>query len=488
MLKQSVEYEVLAFLDDDRSLSDRTLKDLPILHSSEAASAVRRLGVGSVILAMPGLTIRRRREIIDSLLPLPVRLKSIPPLTTVIDDAFRPDKLREVDIEELLGRDPVPPRPRLLEASCRDKVVLVTGAGGSIGSELCRQILANGALRLVLYEMSEFALYSIEAELLAQGGGGRVVPVLGSVRDEDRLRRVLQEHGVETLFHAAAYKHVPMVERNPREGLENNLFGVLHAARAAMQAGVGSFVFISTDKAVRPTNVMGASKRLAEMLLQALADCRHKTRFVMVRFGNVLGSSGSAVPLFRRQIQAGGPVTVTHPDITRYFMTIPEAVELVLQAAAMGTSGDLFVLDMGEPVRILDLARRMIRLSGKTPRDENHPDGVEIVFTGLRPGEKLYEETLIGDVFQPTEHPKIVCVQEEHLPWPAFERVLSRLRFAMDERDHVAIRAILQETVAGYKPFVSPPRTDGRPGGRIKAEDEAPTASRVVPASAGSGR
>jgi FlaA1/EpsC-like NDP-sugar epimerase len=386
---------------------------------------------------------------------------------------------RELDIEDLLGRDPVPPNPALLARDLADKVVLVTGAGGSIGAELCRQILVERPRRLVLVESSEFALYAIQQELEAlclslSEAGTRplgetdVVALLGDVRDFARMKDICIEYKPDTVYHAAAYKHVPIVEHNPCEGVENNALGTLVAARVAVECGVASFVLVSTDKAVRPTNVMGASKRVAELILQALAGesmirfdgdahvsalARNRTRFCMVRFGNVLGSSGSVVPLFRKQIVSGGPVTVTHPDVTRYFMTIPEAAQLVLQAGAMGQGGEVFVLDMGEPVRIVELAARMIELSGRTVRSAANPEGdVEIAISGLRPGEKLFEELLIGDSPASTAHPRIMKARESHLPWSELRPWLAELRAGVDRNDAAAVLDVLRRLVAGYQP------------------------------------
>ncbi|WP_156413989.1 MULTISPECIES: nucleoside-diphosphate sugar epimerase/dehydratase, partial [unclassified Guyparkeria] len=367
------------------------------------------------------------------------------------------DQIQEIDIEDLLGREPVAPDVELMHRCITDKTVLVTGAGGSIGSELCRQVIAQGAKRLILFEVSEFALYRIDQELRALPGVANgeieVIAALGSVLDERRLARLFDRFAVDTVYHAAAYKHVPLVEHNPVEGLSNNALGTLIAARLAAASSVSHFVLISTDKAVRPTNIMGASKRLAEMALQALQPNSPDTVFSMVRFGNVLGSSGSVVPLFRRQIADGGPITVTHPDITRYFMTIPEAVELVIQAGSMAQGGDVFVLDMGEPVKIAQLARRMVHLSGLEVRDERNPDGdVEIVYTGLRPGEKLFEELLIGEAVSGTAHPRILRASEDCLPWSVFEKRLARLRKDMDRFDLPAVRTHLADVVSGYEP------------------------------------
>lgn len=363
--------------------------------------------------------------------------------------------LRELDIDDLLGREPVMPNHILLAKNILDKVVLVTGAGGSIGSELCRQILAVGPARLLLIEQNEFALYLIHQELEEKLASREIVlvPLLASVQDEDRMCEIMSTWHPDTVYHAAAYKHVPLVEHNPAEGIKNNALGTLCLAQAAEENGVADFVLISTDKAVRPTNIMGASKRLAEMVLQALADRGSATRFSIVRFGNVLGSSGSVVPRFRRQIREGGPITLTHPEITRYFMTIPEAAQLVIQAGAMAKGGGVFVLDMGQSVKIIDLAHRMVELSGLKIRDEQNPEGdIEIVITGLRPGEKLYEELLIGDDLEPTSHPRIMKAREEFVPWADLEDKLSALEVALNVNDVSVIRLMMEQLVPGYTP------------------------------------
>lgn len=428
-------------------------------------------GVRELLLAIPSASRARRREILADLERYPLHVRSIPGFMDLASGRVKVEDLQEVDIADLLGRDAVPPRQDLFERCIKNQVVLVTGAGGSIGSELCRQILASGARTLLLFEHSEFNLYSIHGELQQrierESLPIKLVPILGSIRNFERLLDILQTWRVNTVYHAAAYKHVPMVEHNVAEGVLNNLVGTLNAAQASIRAGVANFVLISTDKAVRPTNVMGSTKRLAEMVLQALSresapvlfaddsGVHHvnKTRFTMVRFGNVLGSSGSVIPLFREQIKRGGPVTVTHPNITRYFMTIPEAAQLVIQAGSLGQGGDVFVLDMGEPVKIADLAEKMIRLSGLTVRDERSPHGdIGIEFTGLRPGEKLYEELLIGEDVKPTEHPMIMRAEEDMLPWDELKGRLQELLAAVSEDDYARVRMLLRETVHGYVP------------------------------------
>jgi FlaA1/EpsC-like NDP-sugar epimerase len=382
-----------------------------------------------------------------------VAVRTLPSLNDLAQGKVNVSDLRELDIDDLLGREPVQPNGLLLNLNTLGKRVVVTGAGGSIGSELCRQIVRTQPKQLLLVDMSEFALYQIHQELLAVADGVELVPLLASVCDEVRMHEIMDTWKPHTVYHAAAYKHVPMVEHNPAEGVRNNVWGTRVCAEAAARNGVRNFVLISTDKAVRPTNIMGATKRLAEMVLQALAEQRGTTTFSMVRFGNVLGSSGSVVPLFREQIKNGGPITLTHADITRYFMTIPEAAQLVIQAGAMGQGGDVFVLDMGEPVKIIDLARRMVELSGLTVRDKADPSGdIELAVTGLRPGEKLYEELLIGDNPQATQHPRIMKAHEQFVAWPELQVRLQALSLAVGANDVPAIRGLLQQLVSGYQP------------------------------------
>jgi len=407
-------------------------------------------------LAMPSISRSARHNIIRLLEPYPVHVQTVPSLMDLAEGKVTVSDIQEVDIADLLGREPVEPEQDLLYANIRDKVVMVTGAGGSIGSELCRQIIKLQPTTLVLYELNEFVLYSIEKELLALGLNVPIIAMLGNVLNQSRIESVCTRFAVNTIYHAAAYKHVPMVEKNTSEGIRNNVFGTLSCAQAAINSDVETFVLISTDKAVRPTNTMGASKRFAELVLQGLAGDETQnptTRFTMVRFGNVLGSSGSVVPLFRQQIANGGPVTVTDERIIRYFMTIPEAAELVLQAGAMGEGGDVFVLEMGEPVRIVDLAKRMIHLSGFIEKDEAHPEGdIEVIFTGLRPGEKLYEELLIGDNVSDTKHKKIMRAEEMIIPWAQLNDVLQQLEQANDGEQYQQVRDILISHVDGFKP------------------------------------
>ncbi|WP_339728993.1 nucleoside-diphosphate sugar epimerase/dehydratase [uncultured Pseudomonas sp.] len=461
----------VAFIDDDSGIANRTIAGLRVYTSKHIQQMINETGVDEILLAMPSASRGRRRQILEELEHFPLHVRSIPGFMDLASGRVTVEDVQEVDIADLLGRDSVPPQQVLFERCIRNQVVMVTGAGGSIGAELCRQILLNQPATLLLFEHSEFNLYSIHSELEArikrESLPLRLAPILGSIRNPDRLLDVMQAWKVDTVYHAAAYKHVPMVEHNIAEGVLNNLVGTLNTAQAAIRAGVSNFVLISTDKAVRPTNVMGSTKRLAEMVLQALSresapvlfeDGRallqlNKTRFTMVRFGNVLGSSGSVIPLFHEQIRKGGPVTVTHPNITRYFMTIPEAAQLVIQAGAMGKGGDVFVLDMGEPVKIAELAEKMIHLSGLSVRSAKNPQGdISIEFTGLRPGEKLYEELLIGDNVSPTEHPMIMRANEEHLSWEAFKAVLSELLAAVARDDYDRVRQLLRETVSGYKP------------------------------------
>lgn len=461
-LSHGRESRPVAFIDDDEQLHKRKINGLRIYPFSSLEFLIDKHHVSDVLLAMPSAKRSRKSELIGLLEPYAVHVMSMPGLSDIAQGKVTFDSLQEVDIVDLLGRDPVAPDQSLLHADITGKIVMVTGAGGSIGSELCRQILQLQPKMLLLYEISEYALYRIEKELthalakMADAGRPGLVALLGSITDGERIRKVCSSFGVQTIYHAAAYKHVPMVESNPGEAIRNNVLGTLQTARAAMAARVATFVLISTDKAVRPTNTMGASKRIAELILQALSPdfgIGHQTRFTMVRFGNVLGSSGSVVPLFREQIARGGPVTVTDQRIIRYFMTIPEAAQLVIQAGAMGNGGDVFVLDMGEPIRIYDLAKRMIHLSGLEIKDDQHPNGeIEIRITGLRPGEKLYEELLIGDNVSKTGHPRIMRAEEHVIPWVELEAILSALDEAARYDDFERVRALLAKAVSGFVP------------------------------------
>jgi len=404
-------------------------------------------------MAIPSLSQAQRNEVINFLEPYPLLVRSLPGVSELARGKLRIADLRDVSIIDLLGRNSVSANKELLSRNITNKVVMITGAGGSIGSELSRQILALKPQTLVLFEQSEFALYKINQELINVGiPNVEILPILGSVNNSKLLNHIMQRLDVNTIYHAAAYKHVPMVESNNAEGARNNIFGTLTCAQIAIENGVETFVLISTDKAVRPTNTMGATKRVAEMVLQALA-LQHNIRFSMVRFGNVLDSSGSVIPLFKEQIKGGGPITVTDAEMVRYFMSIPEAVELVIQAGAMGQGGDMFVLDMGEPVRIVDLASKMIRLSGLKIKDKLHPDGdIEIQFTGLRPGEKLYEELLIGDNVYKTDNPMIRRAKEEMLPWDDLKLIIDELEQAIDSSDQDKLRQLLIKAVPGFKP------------------------------------
>jgi FlaA1/EpsC-like NDP-sugar epimerase len=454
-MSNSMEMQVVGFLDDDDRLHGHVLNGLAIYAPDDLPHLVASLSVSDVLLAMPGIGRKRRNEILAQMRSAHVSVRTLPSVTDLAQGKVSVSDVRELDIDDLLGREPVMPNHILLSKNITGKVVLVTGAGGSIGSELCRQIISLAPTKLLLVEQNEFALYFIHQEIEAKLADAATVliPLLASVQDIERMREIISTWSPVTIYHAAAYKHVPLVEHNPAAGVKNNVLGTLCVARAAAEHAVADFVLISTDKAVRPTNIMGASKRLAEMVLQALAETGSKTKFCMVRFGNVLGSSGSVVPKFRQQIRDGGPITLTHAEITRYFMTIPEAAQLVIQAGAMARGGDVFVLDMGQPVKIMDLARRMIELSGLSLRDEHNPEGdIEIEIAGLRPGEKLYEELLIGDNPKPTPHSRIMKAHEEFMAWTELERKLNALELALQVNDVGVIRAMLTELVAGYTP------------------------------------
>jgi FlaA1/EpsC-like NDP-sugar epimerase len=478
-LSSNKEMLVKGFIDDDPHLQGSTVNGISVYPNTGLEDLIHRLDITDVLLAIPSASQDRRSEIISSLNGCGVRVRSLPGLIDLASGRVRVSDLHDLDMNDLLGRAVVPPEVGLLEKNILGQTVLVTGAGGSIGSELCRQIIKFSPKSLILIDSSEHSLYLIYEELkraligleddrLAGGGNDqtslpdlsllvKLIPCLASVRDKDLLLNIFKSHQPATVFHAAAYKHVPLVEQNSAEGIRNNVFGTLTCAKVSSECGVANFILVSTDKAVRPTNVMGASKRIAELVLQAMADVafkhNHSTNYSMVRFGNVLGSSGSVAPLFSAQIAAGGPITLTHPDVTRYFMTIPEAAQLVIQASAMAEGGDVFVLDMGEPVRIYDLAVKMTYLSGLLVRDEAHPHGdIEIKVTGLRPGEKLYEELLIGDNPQPTAHPKIMKAHEEFLSWDDLQKELERLNLALDSMDYQMIKEMLKKLVSGYQP------------------------------------
>lgn len=469
----SHEFKLFGFVDDNRNLQGLTINHVPVYAVADLPELVKKHDVTDLLLALPSISRSRRNEILNKLQPLPVHVRSLPGLSDLAHGRVSLSDIKDLDVEDILGRDVVPPDRELLARNLAGKVVLVTGAAGSIGSELCRQIVQEQPARLILVEHSEFGLYSVHQELqqavMAPGQDMHIAtelcPMLANVRDYARMLEICRAYRPHIVFHAAAYKHVPLVEQNPAEGIANNVLGTLNMARVAIETGVSHFVLVSTDKAVRPTNVMGASKRLAEMVLQALSaepaatfdpsdkPVNNLTRFAMVRFGNVLGSSGSVVPLFRRQIEAGGPITLTHPEVTRYFMTIPEAAQLVLQASAMAEGGEVYVLDMGEPVKIADLALRMVKLSGLTVRDDAHPYGdIAIEVTGLRPGEKLYEELLIGDNPIATAHPRILKAREDFVPWADFRSDIELLKTAVIVNDAEALNAVMLKRVSGFTP------------------------------------
>ena len=449
----SPDHTAVCFLDDRSDLHGKLVAGLPVYKPSKLSEAIFRHEIEQIVLAIPSASSAQKRRLIQGVEGAGLPVKILPGLFELVDGKADIADIREVDVADLLGRDPVPPDPALFARNIIGKVVMVTGAGGSIGSELCRQIASQRPAKLVLLDHSEYALYTIDHEL-NQSHATELVTCLGSVFDDALLRTLMRQHRVQTIYHAAAYKHVPIVESNMQQGLRNNVFGTLAIARAALEAGAETCILISTDKAVRPTNVMGASKRAAELIFQAAAmRSNARTVFSMVRFGNVLGSSGSVVPLFRKQIAAGGPVTITHPDIIRYFMLIPEAAQLVVQAGAMARGGDVFVLDMGEPVRIADLARTMIHLSGLSERTEHDPDGdIDIEFVGLRPGEKLFEELLIGESVVPSGHPRIMCARERHIEPALLDKMIESLRIACEANDPQAMLRQLRNLVPEYRP------------------------------------
>ncbi|RUR31301.1 nucleoside-diphosphate sugar epimerase/dehydratase [Vreelandella nanhaiensis] len=473
-LRHGRDYEPVGFVDYAPLLQGTHVQGLRVYSPESTPKLIESFGVEKFLLAIPEATRARRQEIIESIEPLSIPVQTIPDMADIISGKAKFNELRDVRVEDLLGRDPVPPDPKLMGANITHKSVMVTGAGGSIGSELCRQIVRLHPKRLIIVDSSEYSLYQIDQDLAQiinkENLNVEVKPALASVRNGDVISRLMRTFETDTIYHAAAYKHVPLVEFNPAEGVLNNVFGTMEVAKAAINEGVESFVLVSTDKAVRPTNVMGASKRMAELICQACADEQTSTRFSMVRFGNVLGSSGSVVPLFRKQIEKGGPITVTHPDITRYFMTIPEAAQLVIQASGMATGGDVFVLDMGKPVKIVELATRMVKLSGlnfrfiSVPSDAktvsaSEPDKVAdkkgeipIRFTGLRPGEKLYEELLATDSAEKTQHPRIMTASEDFLPWAVLEPMLSELEAACKAQDAEKIRELLIAAPTAYQP------------------------------------
>ncbi len=456
-LANGPEYSPVAFIDDDPKKHLSLIQGVCVHPPSQISEIAKQKCVNKILLALPSVSRSRRKEVLNAIEKFKLQVMTIPGMADIVSGTTNLDEVKNVEIDDLLGRDSVQPRQDLMSANIENKIVMVTGAGGSIGSELCRQIIKNNPTKIVLFELSEFALYAIEKELseyrTTNGLNIEVIPILGSIQNKKLVESTFSTFKVKTVYHAAAYKHVPLVEHNVVEGVRNNIYGTYNVATAAINAKVDTFVLISTDKAVRPTNIMGTTKRMAELVLQGLSDIQSSTRFTMVRFGNVLGSSGSVVPLFRKQIKAGGPITLTHQDITRYFMTIPEAAQLVIQAGAMGVGSDVFVLDMGEPVKIKDLATKMVHLSGLEVKHEKRPNGdIEIKCTGLRPGEKLFEELLIGDNVIGTDHPRILSAQEIKMPWHELEPFLGKLKAACDDSDHILIRKLLLQAPTAFAP------------------------------------
>ena len=453
-LKFSSNYRLIAFVDDNKVKSGRSINGIRVFTSKELSKLIKKFDVSEVFVTLSDISRKNRNKIVEDLSILPVKVSVLPGVSELADGKVRVNDLREVDIKDLLGREPVRPNKSLLRVNIMNKVVLVTGAGGSIGSELCRQILLLNPKKLILFELSEVALYQIEQELINLNISNiEIFPILGSISDYERIKAVLDFYKVETIYHAAAYKHVPLVEYNKSAGVLNNAIGTMKVAEAAISSNIETFVLISTDKAVRPTNTMGASKRIAELILQAFSALNHNTCFTMVRFGNVLDSSGSVIPLFKKQIKDGGPVTVTHPHVVRYFMTIPEAVELVIQSGAMAEGGEVFVLDMGEPVKIYDLAVKIIQLSGLKVKSNIDADGdIEIKLVGLRPGEKLYEELLVGDNVQKTDHELIMRANEQMIDWSVLNPILNDLEKFSISGDQKKIRELIIKIVPQFKP------------------------------------
>ncbi|WP_416777008.1 polysaccharide biosynthesis protein [Xenorhabdus budapestensis] len=457
ILREHREFEPVAFLDDNPKLKHLSIHGVIVYSPNSIINLIEKYNVKKILLAIPSASISERRNIIEKLQSTHCEVLTTPNFNELVDGTAQIDTLRRVSIDDLLGREQISPLPELLSKNILNKNVLVSGAGGSIGSELCRQIIRQKPNSLILLELTEYALYSIERELQKINRDKKInvsiIPILGDIKNSEKIKKILNRFNINTIYHAAAYKHVPLVELNTIEGIQNNIFGTLVIAQAAISQKVDKFVLISTDKAVRPTNIMGATKRFAELILQALAKQSNHTQFSMVRFGNVLGSSGSVVPLFEKQIANGGPITLTHKDITRYFMTIPEAAQLVIQAGAMGKNGDVFVLDMGESVKIYDLAVKMINLSGFTVKNENDPNGdIEIRITGLRPGEKLYEELLIGNNVSMTNHPRIMTANELYIGWTELNKLIQQLQLACYERNLEAIREILINAPLEFQP------------------------------------
>jgi len=455
-LKHSEEYTPIAFIDDDYKTQGSSINGLQVIAIKNLDKVIKKKNIKEILLATPSISRLRRKEIIKFLSSFPVKVRSLPSLTELVQGKVQIEDLRQINIKDLLGRSSVAPTKEVLSLNISNKVVMVTGAGGSIGSELCKQILFLKPKILILYDLNEFALYLIDKKLASYNENNiKIIQILGSVTNQKRLQKIFQTYSVQTIYHAAAYKHVPIVEFNITEGVDNNVFGTLACAQAAISERVETFILISTDKAVRPTSIMGSTKRLSEMLLQGLSKTQKNTRFTMVRFGNVLDSSGSVIPLFKKQIKTGGPVTVTDPEVVRYFMTIPEAVELLIQAGSMAKEGGIYVLDMGEPVKILDLAVNLIKLSGLQVKDINNPNGdIEIQFTGLRPGEKLYEELLIGENVSKTDHSMILVANEEFIEWKKLEVILLKLEQASNNYDYIEIRRLLIEAIPEYEPVI----------------------------------
>ncbi|MCE2028969.1 polysaccharide biosynthesis protein [Sessilibacter corallicola] len=450
-LMQARKYEVIAFIDDDKKLTNTTVRGVAVHSSDSVANLIKLYNVKTILLALGQTTKSNRSSIVEKLEKFEVKIQTVPTLEDLLYGQAHGQEIRDIEIEDLLGRDPIPPRKDLLDQCVRDKVVMVTGAGGSIGSELCRQILSESPSKLILFEQNEFNLYRVESELKQHFPNENLFSVLGTTLDRTLVSSVICNFNIQTIYHAAAYKHVPMVEKNIVEGVKNNALGTWECAKAAIEHSVENFVLISTDKAVRPTNIMGASKRLAELILQGLSKKESKTKLSMVRFGNVLGSSGSVVPLFKQQIAGGGPITVTHKNITRYFMTIPEAAQLVIQASAMSMGGDVFVLDMGEPIRIWDLAERMVRMSGLSVKSNTNPDGdIEIRQIGLRPGEKLYEELLVSNDVRGTEHPLIMRATEASLSWLETQKLIEELIQHCKDFNAVKLRELIANAPTHY--------------------------------------
>ncbi|WP_036773030.1 polysaccharide biosynthesis protein [Photorhabdus australis] len=457
ILREHREFNPIAFVDDNAKLHDLSIHGVYVFSPEKITLLVEKYNIKKILLAIPSASISNRKKILDRLQKEHCEILTIPSFNDLVEGKAQINSLKRVSINDLLGREQVNPLQNLLSKNIKNKNVLVTGAGGSIGSELCRQIITQSPTQLILFELTEYCLYSIEKELQKINSENdwniTIIPILGDIKDSDKINKIINKFNINTIYHAAAYKHVPLVEMNTIEGVNNNIFGTLSLAKAAVNQEVDKFVLISTDKAVRPTNTMGATKRFAELILQAFAKENTHTKFSMVRFGNVLGSSGSVVPLFEKQIKSGGPITLTHKDITRYFMTIPEAAQLVIQAGALGNNGDVFVLDMGESVKIYDLARKMINLSGLTVKDETNPHGdIEIKTTGLRPGEKLYEELLIGDNVSGTNHPRIMTANEVFLTWDKLNPLLNNLKTSCENYDFENIRKILTNAPIDFNP------------------------------------